>query len=135
MAEKKKKTTGLQFSEDVIATIAGIAASEIDGVAAMSGGVVQGIAERLGRKDLTKGVSVEVGKEEVAVDLKVIVDYGKHLPDVYNKVVQNIGNSVQQMTGLRVIEVNMFVEGVSFPEEQNQAVISQDPEQEEGRVL
>jgi uncharacterized alkaline shock family protein YloU len=117
MADKKRKGVGLRFSADVIETIAGIAASDIDGIVAMSGGVVEGFAERLGRKNLSKGVSVEVGEKEVAVDLKVIVEYGRNVPELYHRVVSAVEQAIENMTGLTVVEVNMFVEGVVLKEE------------------
>jgi uncharacterized alkaline shock family protein YloU len=122
MAEKKKKGTGLKFSAEVIETIAGIAASDIEGIVAMSGGVVEGFAERLGRKNLSKGVSVEVGEQEVAVDLKVVVEFGRNVPDLYQKVVLAVEQAIENMTGLKVVEVNMFVEGVVFKEEKEPEV-------------
>lgn len=115
MTENHTKGMGLRFSSEVIETIAGIAASEIDGIIGMSGGIVEGFAEKLGRKNLTKGVSVEVGEEEVAVDLKVIVEYGRNVPEIYQQVVEAVKNAIQHMTGLTVVEVNMYVEGVAIP--------------------
>lgn len=122
MTEKRQPGAGLKFSSDVIATIAGISASEIEGIVGMSSGVVEGFAERLGRKNLTKGVSVEVGEQEVAVDLKVIVEYGQNVPEIYKKVVIAVENAIYHMTGLSVVEVNMYVEGVSFKGEQETQV-------------
>lgn len=122
MADKKNKGAGLKFSADVIETIAGIAASEIDGIIAMSGGVVEGFAERLGRKNLSKGVSVEVGEREVAVDLKVIVEYGRNVPELYHQVVLAVERAIENMTGLTVVEVNMYVEGVVLKEEKETPV-------------
>lgn len=118
MAEAKPSPgVGLKFSSEVIETIAGISASEIDGIIGMSGGVVDGFTERLGRKNLTKGVSVEVGEHEVAVDLKVIVEYGRNVPEIYQEVVQAVKKAIQNMTGLTVVEVNMYVEGVAIQDE------------------
>ncbi|TCS92542.1 putative alkaline shock family protein YloU [Hazenella coriacea] len=120
MAEKKITSSGLKFSADVIETIAGIAASEIEGIVAMSGGMVEGFAERLGRKNLSKGVSVELGEMEVAVDLKVIVEYGRNVPHLYKQVVESVEQAIENMTGLSVVEVNMFVEGVTLQEEKEE---------------
>lgn len=115
MPDASLRGIGLKFSTEVIETIAGIAASEIDGIVGMSGGVVEGFAEILGRKNLAKGVSVEIGEQEVAIDLKVIVEYGQNIPEIYQQVVDAVKNAIQHMTGLSVIEVNMFVEGVALP--------------------
>lgn len=113
----RSQGAGLKFSSEVIETIAGISASEIDGIIGMSGGVVDGFTERLGRKNLTKGVTVEVGEQEVAVDLKVIVEYGRNIPEIYKEVVRSVENAIQNMTGLTVVEVNMYVEGVAIKDE------------------
>ncbi|MGI6126778.1 MAG: Asp23/Gls24 family envelope stress response protein [Planifilum sp.] len=116
MTDQKPKG-GLRFSTEVLETIAGIAANEVDGILAMSGGIVEGFTERLGRKNLTKGVTVEMGETEVAVDLKVVVQYGRNVPEIYKQVVENVERAITNMTGLTVTEVNMYVEGVGFPDE------------------
>ena len=97
--------------------IAGLAATEIDGVAGMSGGIAGGIAEMLGKKSFTKGVKVEVGEKETAVDLYMIVQYGARVPDVAIAVQENVKKAIENMTGLTVVEVNVHVQGVSFAEE------------------
>ncbi len=102
------------FASDVIATIAGLAAADVKGVAGMSGGMVDGIATMLGRKNLTKGVKVEVGTEEAAVDVSIIVQYGSRIQDVCSDVQKAIKDAVETMTGLRVVEVNVFVQAISF---------------------
>lgn len=122
MGDKWKKGVGLKFSAEVIETIAGIAASEIDGIVSMSGSVVEDFAERLGRKNLSKGVSVEVGEKEVAIDLKVIVEYGTNVPELYQKAALAVKKAIENMTGLQVVEVNMYVEGVVVREELDQLV-------------
>ncbi len=102
------------FASEVIATIAGLAANEIKGVAGMSGGVVEGITEMLGKKNLSKGVKVEVGTEEAAIDVSVIIEYGFRIHDVCAQAQQAIKNAVETMTGLKVVEVNVYVQSVSF---------------------
>ena len=102
------------FATDVIATIAALAAADVKGIAGMSGGMVEGITEMLGRKNLTKGVKVEVGTEEAAVDVSVIVQYGYRIQDICIEVQRAVKNAVETMTGLRVVEVNVYVQAVSF---------------------
>jgi len=102
----------LSYADDVVAAIAGMAAVEIDGIASMCGNLGNGIAELLGRKTITKGVKVEVGKEEAAIDIYVIVEYGALIPSVTDSVQTNVKKAVETMTGLRVIEVNVHVQGV-----------------------
>jgi len=107
----------IRIADEVVAIIAGLAATEVEGVAGMSGGIAGGIAEMLGRKNLSKGVKVEVGEKEAAVDLFVIVDYGVRIPDVAIKIQERVKRSIESMTGLRVVEVNVHVQGVAFPQE------------------
>jgi len=111
---KKENAGNVTFANDVVATIAGLAATEVKGVAGMSGGIVGGIAELLGRKNLTKGVKVEVGSEEAAVDLFIVVDYGVEIPKVCEEVQKSVTKALQTMTGLRVVEVNVHIQGVRF---------------------
>lgn len=121
---KKIKTTNnlgsVRVADEVVSVIAGLAASDVDGVAGMSGGIVGGIAEMLGRKNFSKGVKVEVGEKEAALDLYVIVKYGVRIPDVALAVQENVKKSIETMTGLNVVEVNIHVQGVAFPEEPKQ---------------
>ena len=107
----------ISFADDVIAIIAGLSATEVSGVAGMSGGFSDGIAQILGRKNLTKGVKVEVGTQEVAIDLFCILDYGVRIPEVTMNMQENVKKSVETMTGLRVIEVNVHVLGVRLEKE------------------
>jgi len=107
----------IRIADEVVSIIAGLAAMEIAGVASMSGGIAGGIAEVLGKKNLSKGVKVEVGEEEAAIDLYVIVDYGSRIPDVAWQVQENVKKAIENMTGLRTIKVNVHVQGVLFPQE------------------
>ncbi len=116
----------VKIADEVVATIAGLAATEISGVAAMSGGIVGGIAEKLGRKNLSKGVKVEVGEKEAAIDLYIIVDFGARIPDVALKIQENVEKAIVDYTGLKVVEVNIHVQGVNFKTEE--------PVKEEPRV-
>ena len=109
----------IKIADEVVSIIAGLAATEIDGIAGMSGGIVGGIAEMLGRKNFSKGVKVEVGEREAAVDLFIIVKYGSRIPDVALAAQENIKRAIETMTGLSVVEVNVHVQGVSFPEDEN----------------
>ena len=108
----------IKIADDVVSIIAGLAATEIEGIAGMSGGVVGGIAEMLGRKNFSKGVKVEVGEREAAVDLYIIVKYGARIPDVALSAQENIKKAIETMTGLSVVEVNVHVQGVHFPEDE-----------------
>jgi uncharacterized alkaline shock family protein YloU len=94
-----------------------LAATEVPGIAGMSGGIVGGIAEMLGRKNLSKGVKVEVGEREAAIDLYVVVNFGVRIAEVAAQVQSNVKQAVEEMTGLLVVEVNVHVQGVIFPDE------------------
>ena len=105
---------GIRIADDVVGIIAGMAATEVPGVAGMSGGIGGGIAEMLGRKNLSKGVKVEVGEKEAAVDLFVIVEFGVRIPDIATQIQMNVKRAIEGMTGLSVVEVNIHVQGVTF---------------------
>jgi len=105
----------LRISEEVVSVIAGLAAGEVEGVVGMSGGFVGDITEMLGKKkSLSKGVKVEVGEKEAAIDVFVVMEYGARIPEVAHKVQENVKRTVEIMTGLRVVEVNIHVQGVAF---------------------
>jgi uncharacterized alkaline shock family protein YloU len=107
----------IKMADEVVAIIAALAASEIKGVKAMSGGIVDGIAEVLRRKNLTKGVKVEVGEKEAAVDINIVIEYGAEIPAVATAIQESVSKSIESMTGLKVVEVNVNVQGVAFKEE------------------
>ena len=119
-----KKETGLgtiRVADEVVSIIAGLATTEVEGIAGMSGGLAGGIAEILGRKNFSKGVKVEVGEKEAAVDLYIIVKYGIRIPEVALAAQENVKRAIEAMTGLTVVEVNVHVQGVGFPEEEPKA--------------
>lgn len=104
----------ITFADEVVAIIAGLAASEIEGVAAMSGGIAGDIVEKLGKKNLSKGVKVQIGEKEVAIDLYIIVEYGARIPEIAWNIQENTKKAVETMTGLNVVEVNIHVQGVNI---------------------
>jgi len=105
----------VRIADDVVGVIAGIAAMEVEGVAGMSGGFAAEVGERMtGKKNLAKGVKVQVGEKEVAIDLYLVVEYGVRIPDVATKVQESVKRSVESMTGLECVEINIHVQGVSF---------------------
>jgi len=105
----------VKIADDVVAVIAGLAATEVEGVAGMSGGIGGGISEMLGRKNLSKGVKVTVGETEAAIELYVIVQFGARIPDVALKIQESVKKAVETMTGLRAVEINVHVQGVALP--------------------
>ena len=117
MNTREEQNGSVSFANDVIATIAGLATIEVEGVAGMSGGFSGGLAELLGRKNLTKGVKVEVGNEECAIDVSIVVEYGVEIPLVSGKIQANVKKAVETMTGLRVVEINIHIQGVHIIKE------------------
>lgn len=115
--DEKVKYGTVKIANEVVAIIAGLAATEIDGVLGMSGGITGDITEMLGMKNLSKGVKVEVGEKESAIDIFIVVEYGSRISEVAKLVQQNVKDTVETMTGLNVIEVNVHVQGVIIPKE------------------
>ncbi|MDA8193022.1 MAG: Asp23/Gls24 family envelope stress response protein [Thermaerobacter sp.] len=102
------------IANDVIGTIAGIAATEVDGVAGMSGGLVEGISEKLGKRTSGKGVRVDVTDQMVTLDLFLVVQFGAKIPEVAVRVQDVVKRQVESMTGLGVSSVNIHVQGVAI---------------------
>ncbi len=113
--EMESPLGAIRIADEVVEVIAGLAASEVEGVAGMSGGFVGDLAHMLNRnKNLSKGVKVEVGQQEAAVDLFIIVEYGVRIPEVALRVQEAVKDAIESMTGLTVIETNIHVQGVNF---------------------
>lgn len=105
----------IRIADEVVEIIAGLAASEVEGVAGMSGGFVGDIAHMLSRgKNLAKGVKVVVGEQESAIDIFLVVEYGVSIPKVALHVQEAVKEGIESMTGLKVIEINVHVQGVHF---------------------
>lgn len=112
--EEITENEGIQISNDVIAVISGVAVSEVQGVSSMAGGFAGGISEVLsGKKNLAKGIKVDKDENKVKIDVNIIVEYGTRIPDVAFEIQNRVKTSVENMTGLKVEEVNVHVQGVS----------------------
>lgn len=107
----------IKITDEVVAIIAGIAAMEVPGVFSMSGGFAGGISEILGRKNLSKGVKVELGEKQALIDLYILVEYGCRIPEVAWEIQEKVKKSVELMTGLEVKEVNIHIQGVNIDKE------------------
>lgn len=115
---KNDENNSIQIADDVIAVIAGMAVAEIPGVAEMAGGFAGGISEVLsGKKNMAKGIKVEVQEKEVKIDVNIIVEYGTRIPDVAFEIQKRVKKSVESMTGLNPTEVNVHVQGVLTPQD------------------
>ena len=105
------------YSNEVVSIIAGVAASEVEGIASM---VSVPNGNLLGKKrDITKGVKVEIGTEEASVDLYVTVEYGKPIQKAAQDAQESVRKAIEEMTGLHVVRVDVHVQGVSFEKENN----------------
>ncbi len=108
------ETNEIKIANDVVAVIAGVAVSEVPGVSEMAGGFAGGITEVLsGKKNLAKGIKVEVGEKDAKIDVNIIVEYGVRIPDVAFEIQNRVKKAVETMTGLNVLEVNVHVQGVN----------------------
>jgi uncharacterized alkaline shock family protein YloU len=133
--EIKTENEGIQISEDVVAVISGVAVSEVSGVAGMAGGFAGGITEVFsGKKNLAKGIKVDVTEKAAKIDVNIIVEYGSRIPDVAFEIQKRVKKAVESMTGLKVEEVNVHVQGVDTDvvkedkEENNQGETEQQSE-------
>lgn len=104
----------IRIADEVVATVAGLAAVEVDGVAAMSGGWGTDLVEKLGRKNFGKGIKVEVADDETRIDIFIVVEFGFAIPNVASNVQKEVKLAVETMTGLDVTAVNVHVVGVSM---------------------
>lgn len=118
--EENRHVSKLTFENSVIEKIASIAASEVEGVLDLQGGIFTGFQERFGSEDMTKGVDANVGEKEAALDIEIIVEYGKSAPKIFEKIKQIVSQQVNLMTGLDVVEVNVNVKDVMTRKEYDQ---------------
>ncbi len=132
MVEPENSELGeMNIESDVLGIVAGISATEVEGVAAMSSGFAGDIAEMLGRKNLSRGVSLEETEEGVVVDLNLIVEYEVDIPRVARSVQKNVLESLEKMTGVEVRAVNVNVLGIDIPEFPSGGKEKQDESEEE----
>ena len=113
---EKDKIGEVQIADEVVAIIAGLAATEVDGVDSMAGNITNELVGKLGMKNLSKGVKVEVTEEHVCVNMALNLKYGYSIPDVCEKVQEKVKNAIENMTGLTVLDVNIKIAGVSLEE-------------------
>lgn len=122
MAEKRKtykiqEVSGIgevQTTDEVVAIIAGLAATEIEGVVSMGGNITNELVSRLGMKSLSKGVKVTIQERTVTVDLTLNIEFGKNLLETSRKVQERVKSSIENMTGLEVADVNIRIANVEM---------------------
>ncbi len=104
----------VQIADEVIAVIASIAATEVEGVAKMSGNITAEIASIVGMKSLSKGVKVRIDDEDIDVDLSLILEYGVSIPKISAEVQERVKTAIETMTGLNVNDVNVRIAGIQM---------------------
>lgn len=132
--EISTENEGIKIADDVVAVIAGVAVSEVPGVAGMAGGFAGGISEVFsGKKNLAKGIKVVVDGSNAKIDVNIIVEYGSRIPDVAFEIQTRVKKAVEGMTGLKVEEVNVHVQGVNTDtaKEQEASEVTENKENEE----
>lgn len=113
---EKDKIGEVQIADEVVAIIAGLAATEVEGVDSMAGNITNELVGKLGMRNLSKGVKVEVTEEHVSVDLSLNIRYGYNIPQVSEQVQEKVSGAIENMTGLTVLDVNIRIAGVNMEE-------------------
>ena len=113
---EKEKIGEVQIADEVVAIIAGLAATEVEGVDSMAGNITNELVGKLGMKNLSKGVKVDVTEEHVSVDLSLNIRYGYNIPSVSEQVQEKVRTALEYMTGLTVLDVNVQIAGVNMDE-------------------
>ena len=114
---EKEKIGEVQIADEVVAIIAGLAATEVEGVDSMAGNITNELVGKLGMKNLSKGVKVDVTEEHVSADLSLNIRYGYNIPSVSEQVQEKVSTAIENMTGLTIDEVNVRIAGVALEEE------------------
>ena len=126
MVVTEENNNKIKIADEVVAVIAGKAVSEIQGVYEMSGGFAGGISEVLsGKKNLSKGIKVIVTEKDAKIDVNIIVEYGVRIPEIAFEIQTRVKKAVETMTGLKVTEVNVHVQGVNTNIEKKDNTISE----------
>lgn len=113
----------VKISDEVVSVIAGLAASEVEGIVGMSAGIVGGFTEILsGKKNFSKGVKVNLVEENPTIDLFVVVEYGVKIHEVAERAQENVKKSIESMTGLQVNAVNIYVQNVLLPKKEEEII-------------
>ena len=114
---EKDQIGEVQIADEVVAIIAGLAATEVDGVDSLAGNMSNELVGKLGMKNLSKGVKVDVTEEHVSVNMSLNLKYGYSIPKVCETVQEKVKNAIENMTGLTVADVNIRIAGVNMKED------------------
>ena len=104
----------IRIADDVVKTIAAKATADVDGVYKLAGGVVDEVSKMLGKKRPTNGVKVEVGEVECSIEVYLVIKYGYQIPKVAEAVQKAVLEEVSKLSGLKVVEVNVYVQNVKM---------------------
>lgn len=122
-----EENQGIQIADEVVSIIAGKAVSEVDGVYGMAGGFAGGISEVLsGKKNFSKGIKVDIENGAAKIAVNIIVEYGVRIPDVAFEIQNRVKKAVETMTGLKILAVNVHVQGVNTAEEKVETEVKED---------
>lgn len=113
----------IKIADDVVKVVASKAATDVKGIYKLAGGVADEVNKILGKKRLTHGVKVEVGEKECSIEAYIVVEYGYPIPEVATEVQEAIVKSVTELTGLKVVEVNVYVQDVKIREDEDEETI------------
>ena len=114
---EKDQIGEVQIADEVVAIIAGLAATEVEGVDSLAGNMSNELIGKLGMKNLSKGVKVDVTEEHVSVNISLNIKYGYSIPSVCEKVQDKVKTAIENMTGLTVLDVNIKIAGVNVEEQ------------------
>lgn len=112
--ESAGKLGEVKIADDVVATIAGLAATEVEGVAALTGNLTKEIVGKLGMKNLSKGVKIVLLEKSVSVELSITMKYGYSIPKTSSQVQDKVKTAIESMTGLKVSDINIHIVGVDI---------------------
>ena len=117
LLQEEDSIGAVKIADDVVAMIASLAATEIDGVSALVGNITNELMSKVGMKNLTKGVKVEVYDKKVKVDIALSMEYGYNIPSTCGKVQDKVKSAIENMTGLQVVDVNIRIAGINMSKE------------------
>ena len=117
VAKLDKNPLFVRIADEVVAIIAGLAATDVDGVASMAGNITNELVSKLGKKNLSKGVRVTILEGVVTVDLSLNIEYGRNILETSKKVQEKVKSAIENMTGLEVADVNIHIASVDMENE------------------
>ena len=130
LVDENTEDNSIQIADEVVSVIAGVAVSEIPGVYSMAGGIAGGISEVFsGKKNLSKGIKVEIVGNIAKIDVSIIVEYGTRIPDIAFEIQNRIKKAVENMTGLKVSNVNVHVQGVNTQQSKKEEKVEKPTEE------